>query len=191
MIKAIIFDCFGVIVGKGFYYTYEQAGGDTHADKQFIDDMLNQTNLGLISDAEFNKVMAERLGKTDHQWQTALIKAEQADEQLLDYAKSLRKNYKTAVLSNSNRGVLKEKIGENHLSTCFDEVVCSAEVGIIKPSPGIYQLTANRLGVKTNECIFIDDHESFVKAAEDIGMHGVVYKDLSSLKKEVKTLLSR
>lgn len=191
MIKAVIFDCFGVIVGQGFDHTYTAAGGDLTKDRRFVEDMLNRTNLGLISEDAFNEAMAKRLGKSGGQWQDDLIKAEKADEDLLSLVASLRKQYKTAVLSNSNKGVLSQKIGDNWLEKCFDEVVCSAEVGLIKPSPDIYKLTAARLGVEPSECVFIDDHESFVRAAEALGMHGILYTDLASLKKELDSVLSR
>ncbi|HET8991717.1 MAG TPA: HAD family phosphatase [Candidatus Saccharimonadales bacterium] len=188
MIRAVIFDCFGVIVGKGFDYTYTLAGGDPKQDRQFLDDKLKQANLGLISENDFNKAMAKNLGQSDSEWQAILAKAEKADAELLDYIASLRKKYKTAVLSNSNKGVLKQKIGEEQLEKCFDEVVCSAEVGMIKPSPHIYKLTANRLKVEPEECVFIDDHVSFVEAAKTIGMHALVYKDLPSLKHALEAL---
>jgi putative hydrolase of the HAD superfamily len=85
--------------------------------------------------------------------------------------------------------VLSRKIGQQWLDDGFDEVVCSAEVGMIKPSPDIYKLTAAKLGVDPSECVFIDDHRSFVEAAEGVGMQGIVYKDLSDLKMNLDKVL--
>ncbi len=190
MIKAIIFDCFGVIVGRGFNYTFTVAGGDPKQDKQFLDDMLRSANLGLISEKDFNRSMAKQLGLSDSEWQAARKRAELADNDLLDYISELRRDYKTALLSNSNKGVLSQKVGEANLERCFDEVVCSAEVGLIKPNSDIYELTAKRLGVAARECVFIDDHESFVRAAEEVGMKGITYQDLDTLKADLNYIIS-
>jgi hypothetical protein len=47
----------------------------------------------------------------------------------------------------------------------FDLYVNSAEVGLAKPDPAIYQLTLDRLGVRPEEAIFIDDHVRNTDAA--------------------------
>ena len=46
-----------------------------------------------------------------------------------------------------------------------------------KPDPAIYRLAAERLGVKPEECVFVDDLLENVEAAESIGMKGIVFKD--------------
>lgn len=190
MVKAIIFDCFGVIVGKGFNNTYKQAGGDPAKDKAFINNMLYRTNLGLITEAEFNRAIASHLGISLATWSQNLAKAELPDKELLDLIKKLRQSYKTAILSNSNKGVLRAKIGSDNLNQCFDEIVCSAEEGLVKPDPDIYILAADRLSVKPNECVFIDDHLAFVEAARDIGMQAIQYIDQANLVQELAKQLS-
>jgi epoxide hydrolase-like predicted phosphatase len=190
VIKAIIFDCFGVLVGKGFEYTYSLAGGDPGKDRRFIDDILGQANLGLISDNEFRVFMADRLGISVNEWIEAVKSAELPDLELLAYIKILKKKYKTAVLSNANRGVLKRKIGQKLLDSCFDEVIVSAEVGMIKPDPEIYKLVVKRLGVKPEECVFIDDKKSFTEVGESLGMKAVHFKSTLQFQKELNKLIA-
>jgi len=191
MIKAVIFDFFGVLVGKGFEHTYRNAGGDPVKDHLFIEDMLGQSNLGMINANEFNLSMSNRLGIDLDKWIKAVKQAEQADEDLLDYIVGLRKSYKTAILSNSNKGVIKEKVGQERLDQCFDVIVVSADVGLVKPDPAIYDLTAEELGVEDQECIFIDDRKPFVEAAKSVGMTSILYRDQDSksLINQLKTLL--
>src|SRR5579884_2984002 len=144
MIKAVIFDCFGVLVGKGFAYTYSLAGGDPVRDREFVNDILGQANLGMITDEHFDDAVSSHLGISLEEWQKALALSELPDERMLEYIKSLRPKYKTAIMSNTNSGVLSRKIGDAKLSECFDEVIASADVGMVKPDPGIYKLTAKR-----------------------------------------------
>ena len=56
--------------------------------------------------------------------------------------------------------------------------------------PEIYLLAADRLGVETKECIFIDDRQRFCDAAEETGMKGIAYKSLAKLKKDLEPLLA-
>ncbi len=189
MVRAIIFDCFGVIVGKGFENTYRAAGGDPQKDRSFINDMLTRANLGLINDLDFRTGMAQKIGLSLDDWRRAVLAAEQPDTELLNYIKKLRKNHKTAILSNANHGSLDRKIGAEWLEACFDVVVVSADEGMIKPDPQIYHLTAERLGVEPSDCVFIDDKQVQTEGAKNIGMQAIVYKDLAQLKLDLAPLV--
>ncbi len=59
----------------------------------------------------------------------------------------------------------------------FDAVVISAEVGMRKPEERIFRHAADLLGLDPDECVFIDDVEANVTAAEAIGMTGVLHAD--------------
>jgi putative hydrolase of the HAD superfamily len=190
MIKAIIFDFFGVIVGDGFDSTYRSAGGDPIKDKGFVQELLNSTNRGQITPEEFRQKICEKLGITVDTYQEAVTQAEQIDFELLDYIKKLRANYKTALLSNVNKGGLERRIKRETLDEYFDDIVVSGEVGYIKPELEIYQLAAKRLGVELRECIFTDDRGPYVEAAEMIGMKGIVYKEFNQFKQELEGLLA-
>ncbi len=57
----------------------------------------------------------------------------------------------------------------------FDVVVDSSEVGVRKPDPRIFRLTLERLGgLSPAETLFLDDFESNVRAAEALGIRGVL-----------------
>lgn len=190
MVKAIIFDCFGVLVGQGFDHTYEVAGGDPVRDHAFIEDILGQASLGMIPEADFHGTIIKKLGITPDAWNDAMRVAEQPDAKLLDYIKQLRDTYKTAVLSNANRGVLQDKIGAERLKECFDEVVVSAELGMVKPDPEIYRYTAERLNVAVPECVFIDDLEGHLAAARELGMKAILYQSFEQSKTDLEKLLA-
>jgi len=188
MIRAIIFDCFGVLVGKGFDETYRSAGGDPRIDHDIITSLLGRTNLGLMSETQFHQEIAVQLGITLSGWRKAVRQSEQPDIELLEYIEQLRKKFKTAVLSNANRGVVQHKIGKHWLKRCFDSVVVSAEVGRVKPDPAIYQYAADSLGVQVAECVFFDDMERYARAADQAGMHGIVYQNLAQAQAELRLL---
>jgi len=72
----------------------------------------------------------------------------------------------------------------------FDDIVDSHEVGMRKPNPDIYLLSASRLGVDPSRVAFLDDTESNVEAARNLGMHGVlVDEDPSAAVSRVRRLV--
>jgi HAD superfamily hydrolase (TIGR01509 family) len=190
MIKAIIFDCFGVLVGRGFEETYRIAGGDPVQDREFIDDVMGRANLGMISDDDFHDAMMGQLGISMSEWRHATITAEQANEELLEFIGQLHNDYKTAILSNANRGVVERRIGQRWLEDCFDVLVVSAEVGLVKPDQAIYLHAAKELGVEPDECVFIDDKSVFLDPAKALGMETVLYQDFAQAKAEINSLLA-
>ncbi|HSX45779.1 MAG TPA: HAD family phosphatase [Candidatus Saccharimonadia bacterium] len=190
MIRAVIFDCFGVLVGKGFEHTYRLGGGDPVKDRDFIEEMLGRANFGQVTDDDFRDTMAQKLGITREAWREVVQKAELPDLELLAYIKGLRGKYKTAILSNANTGVLGRKIGQELLESCFDEVIVSADINMAKPDPRIYGLTAERLGVQPDECVFVDDNEGHLEPARELGMKTVLFRDSEQAKTELEKLLA-
>jgi putative hydrolase of the HAD superfamily len=90
---------------------------------------------------------------------------------MLDLIRSLRAaGLRTALLSNSwgNDDYPRELFPE-----LFDVVVISAEVGMRKPEERIFRHAAELLGLKPEECVFIDDVAANIAAAEAIGLTGV------------------
>ena len=79
--------------------------------------------------------------------------------------------YRTAILSNN----IKEWSGWQDLVDAHeivDVVIDSCEVGLRKPDPAIFKLTADRLGpVPVDRCLLIDDFAWNVAGAASIGMH--------------------
>ena len=185
MIKAVIFDCFGVVVGKGVWQIYELAGGDLRADEQFLEDVINKEALGEYTSKEFHAVLAERIGMTLQDWKKFYLIHDTANEETLSFIDELHGSYKTAMLSNSASGVVKAKLNNKQISV-FDEVIISADVELKKPDPKIFELTAKKLGVKPEECVFTDDHEEYLAGATHVGMKTILYTGFEEFKKELE-----
>lgn len=67
--------------------------------------------------------------------------------------------------------------------------ILSYQDRLIKPDPEIYRLLCSRYGLKAEECIFIDDTERNVLAAQKEGMKGLLFHTLEQTKKELDQLL--
>jgi putative hydrolase of the HAD superfamily len=71
----------------------------------------------------------------------------------------------------------------------FDVVVLSGQVGLRKPDPRIYALTAARLGVAAARCVVVDDVAGNVRGAAAAGMTGVHHTSYDSTLAELRVLL--
>ena len=61
------------------------------------------------------------------------------------------------------------------LSQMFDQVVISSKVGLRKPQPELYLLTADLLHLDPSECVFLDDVPGNVAAAQALGLIGILH----------------
>lgn len=82
------------------------------------------------------------------------------------------RGYKLGLVSNLSRSDT-VWLRELELDSFFDATALSCEVGLLKPEPEIYLLAAERLAVRSEECVFVDDIPSNVAAAKAVGMTGV------------------
>jgi len=87
-------------------------------------------------------------------------------------AETRRRGYKAGLISNLHADEA-YWIREFELDQCFDALVLSCEVGMMKPDREIYLLAAERLSVSPEQCVFVDDMPSYIAGAKSVGMTGV------------------
>ncbi len=193
-IKAIIFDVGGVIyVGKQRSNSYmpELLKMEKEVWKKATEESWENLNIGKIEEDVGLLEMAENLGINKDELRRLWIKTFKVrfilNKNLLKIIKRLKKNYKTAILSNQwsipYKIQLTKKIKSN-----FDVMVFSHQVGFRKPSPDIYHITLKRLNLKPSECVFIDDFKENLIPAREIGMKTILFKNNSQLIKDLKKL---
>ena len=72
----------------------------------------------------------------------------------------------------------------------FDEFVLSYKVGMTKHDSEIFELAAERLGVKNSECVLIDDNENYCTIAGQENMKTILYHDFKQMKIELEIILA-
>jgi len=70
----------------------------------------------------------------------------------------------------------------------FDVVVISGEVGMRKPEPEIFAHTLRLLGLRPEECVFVDDLAHNVAAAAALGIVGVRHRSYAETLAELEAL---
>lgn len=80
---------------------------------------------------------------------------------------------RTALLSNSWGNDYPHDL----FAELFDAVVISCEVGMRKPDERIFRHALDLLGLDAAECVFIDDIEHNIRAAQALGIRGILHTD--------------
>lgn len=190
MIKAVIFDCFGVIYPDTLSLVERPYLSKGDARKEAIRSLRRQSDKGLISRDDFWDGAAKILDIPRSEIDTQLAKVQGADWDLLEYIKKLKEAYKTAMLSNVGRGFLERIFNKEHpQEDYFDVVLASADIGHMKPHEQAYVTVAEKLSLEPRECIFIDDLEKNVAGAQKVGMRALLYTDFNKLKTDLENLL--
>jgi epoxide hydrolase-like predicted phosphatase len=190
--KAVIFDCFGVLYPDTFWVIVNKFVPDWEArDPQAYHDIVARVDAGMTDRDDFWNETAEACGITRTRLDDEIKAMGSVDKELLSYITELRKrHFKTSMLSNVGRGFVERIFEGLSIQDYFDDIVLSSEVGFAKPDHEIFEMAAERLGVELYECVFIDDRARFCSAAEALGMKALLYKSLDKLKKDLEPLLS-
>lgn len=109
--------------------------------------------------------------------------------ELAAYLGSLRPRYQTALLSNSFDGARREEEARFHFSEIVDLIIYSHEVGVAKPDPRIYAITCERLSVRPEEMVFVDNAPVHVASAAAYGIHSIHFRDNAQAIADVQALL--
>lgn len=141
---------------------------------------IDLVDMGELPEDSFIEQLSKRGNVPNFQVWDEIERDVELNMQLIAYIKELKATHKVGLLTNAARSLI-ERLFEEHLAL-FDVVIISSDYGVIKPDPHIYDIAITKAGVSGNEITFVDDNERNIRAAEEKGIHGVVYTNLSSLK---------
>jgi putative hydrolase of the HAD superfamily len=149
------------------------------ADAVFNSPPSRRASIGLGGSPEIWRHIAERFGLDEAEaadLQRDFWAGDRLDESLLAYIASLRPRYRTAIISNAwpdMRDYLSQSPG---IQAAFERTYISAEIGMAKPDPRIYEFVLRDLSLKPEEAVFVDDFPENVDAARSLGMAVVHYQ---------------
>jgi epoxide hydrolase-like predicted phosphatase len=113
------------------------------------------------------------------------------DRNLLQYIGNLRNKYQTAILSNAFSNLREMIVQEWQFSDCFDEIICSAEEGVMKPDPQIYRIALEKMNTLTHQAVFIDDFKVNITAARSLGIQAIHFRNPQQTISDLESILNR
>lgn len=193
----IFFDWGGVIAndpGDEFLGRLLRDVGATETQVQEIFETYMKSFMrGEISEVEYWHELRSKYGLSIHdsisdefkKWRGLI-----ANDDILALAREAKgKGLNIAILSNviePTYNVIKQA-GYYDL---FDEVVASCKVGYVKPEKEIYKIALDRFGVTAQESIFIDDKQSLLDPANEMGLKTILAQNPEQIIRDVRVLWS-
>jgi epoxide hydrolase-like predicted phosphatase len=198
-IRAVVFDLGGVLVRTSDFKPRERLAKEFGMTLNELMDLVfdheagRRAQLGEVTYEQHWEYIRQKLDISPLELQVVqkvFWKKDFVDKVLIDALRKLRSTHRTALLSNAFSDLRKMVTERMKFADAFDEMIISAEVGMMKPDPRIYQLTAERLNVPPQQAVFVDDVSRNVVGAEDTGMLGILYKDTPQVLAELERLLN-
>lgn len=113
---------------------------------------------------------------------------DQYDHDLIAWIGGLRPRARTAILSNAW-----DWMATRHApyinDTVFDYIAYSQEIGLAKPGPASFQHVLDKLGVRAEDAIFVDDFPENIAAANALGLRGVLFRPQDDVRGAILNLL--
>ena len=189
MIKAIIFDCFGVLATEAWLPFKATYFSDNPEKFEEASDLAKRANAGLISHQDFIAAAAKMADITPLEAEQ-FISRNVPNEELFETIKELKKSYKIGFLSNIAGNFLHRMFTKEQLAT-FDTICLSFETGLVKPDPQSFLDITKKLGVEPSEAIMVDDQERQITGAREAGLQAILFTDAEQYKKDLITLLKQ
>jgi putative hydrolase of the HAD superfamily len=186
MIRALIFDCFGVLYEDDIQTLYDLMGPEQLEDAH---ELVRKVDIGSISVAEFIDGIAALSQCSSEEIREIINIPHDRNADLFDYIKELKGTYKIGLLSNVNTEAIDRIFPKIEREELFDAIALSSEVGLLKPDAEIYALVAKQLNLPTDACVYVDDIAANVDGARRVGMKGIVFIDNNQLKADLASIL--
>lgn len=193
--KAVIFDMDGVLVDSQPYHF--KADIDTMAEYGVIKDQKFYESFAGTLTADRMRTLKEMFG-LDVPVEEMTIKRENMILDIMgkedikpvsgipEFLRSIKeKGLTTAVASSSDYKLINLILDRLKIAKYFDSVTSGSDVKRGKPSPDVFLLAAERIGIEPAECLVVEDSENGVKAAKAAGMKALGYINPTSGKQDL------
>jgi putative hydrolase of the HAD superfamily len=188
VIRAVVSDFGGVLTAPllgGFALVQEDTGVPPRAFGEALvragePNPLFALEVGAITEAAFLATLERELtgilgrAVSLHGFAQRFMGSLPANDALFAYYRALHgRGVRLAMCTNNVREWEPLWRAKLPIDEIFETVVDSAFVGVRKPDPEIYAIVLERLGLRAEECAFVDDIAINVRAASELGFTGV------------------
>lgn len=199
MIKTVIFDIGNVLTR----FCWNEYFADFHWDEQLLRRLAAATvlsedwveyDLGNLSDEEVLSLFIENDPAIEKELRASLL-CVRGIIRKCDYAipwiEELKsRGLQVLYLSNFSRKVLIDCMDAMDFLPYTDGGIFSFKVHKVKPDAAIYRILLRTYSLAADECVFLDDTPENVKAAEALGIHGIVFQNIEQAKNALNRYLS-
>lgn len=188
MIKTIFFDFGGVIIKTPDYAWVNRWKGILGIEDQLDllellenpheSHLMHEICLGNIPEDHVWAIMAEKwhikpawIGYLRRQ----VSSRRHLNQNMVKFMAKLHEKYQTAILSNAGDQTRRLMVGTHQLDRYVDDIIISAEEGVIKPDHRLFAIAMERMEITPENSLLLDDNLANVFAAREFGMHAVQF----------------
>lgn len=195
MKPTIVFDLGAVLIDWDRRHLYEKMfNGRTDDLNYFLDHVCTlEWNGEMDAGRPFADAVADKIAEFPayepyiaayhNRWEEMIVGPIDGTVRIL--AELLEASYPTAALSNWSAETFPIVQHQFEFLTWFDEVVLSGDVKRIKPDPAIFHILLERVARDASDCVFIDDTQANVKAAQQLGFRAIHFQSPAQLRQDL------
>src|SRR5581483_8648250 len=117
------------------------------------------------------------------------FKAEKVSDRMVSFAKELRsKGIKVFILSNNFRERAEYYGHYPWVHDAVDKIYFSWQTGFVKPDPKAWTSILLEHSLKPEECVYFDDQDKNLKAADGVGIKAFMFTNEEELEKTIRNL---
>ena len=174
-IEKQLFDKLGIDVSETVHRSYMGASNEF-----MYSDLRSRFKL---SESVNELIESDELFRSDYFHRLDIIPANEGLISLLGQIKAA--GLKLAVATSSSPEIANLLLNKCGIASYFDAIVTTSEAGKSKPSPDVYLLAAQRIGISPEDCIVFEDSPNGLSAAKSAGMFCVVIQSDYEIIKEL------
>ncbi len=112
------------------------------------------------------------------------------NDETLNLLKKLKRKYEVVLLTDNYDALYKKIIADKRLKNVFHHAFYSNKIHLVKMDEGekVFQYVLKKIGAKAENCVFIDDKETNLEPARNLGIRGIQFKNLEQVKRELAIL---
>jgi HAD superfamily hydrolase (TIGR01509 family) len=188
----VVFDLSGVFFNNGLKVAVQSISREFSLDPKTLEYVLNgdfaaRYRKGLTQPGEFWARAKEYLGIDDiERVKEIFFSAYVPKAESVQLLRELRNHgVSVAYLSNGPKDRTEYLDSQHHFLSLFDYGLFSYEAHAWKPEPRMYGLFLERFGLEGGDCIYIEDKESNIPPAREVGMDTILYVDDAQCRREL------
>lgn len=198
MIKTLLFDNNGVLTDSDKECTTANFAKYFDIDEselvKVFDECAKPLDDGTISTVEFYQSLADIFGKEfdEKELREVHVNSYQPKPMMRKVVEELKKRHEIALLTNFGDAYdeANEQVWKYDNLFDADKVFVSAKLKMKKPNHDIYQYALEKLGRNPEEVVFIDDRESNLVPARELGMKTILFENPEQFELNLNELLA-
>lgn len=120
----------------------------------------------------------------------AAFKNTPKNEAMFQLCRTLRKKYKTGIITDNSKERFEVLVEEMQLDRLFDALILSADIGATKHEPRIFEEALRAVNSRADECVFIDNDKNNLTVPAGMGFrtfwHDHEKNDFAPLLRQLK-----